>query len=229
MTQPFEYHLPSRESGATRLLLLRHGEVHREDCQALYGQMDVRLSEWGEEQSRLAGLALKNIRIDAVYSSPLKRAALLGHEIARHHGLQPQIVDVLKERFFGTWQGMMWPAIEASWPEEFARYQQERFTMRAPGGAESFEDVHARVMPFINALLERHAGQTICITAHGGPLRIILADAMQMPLTSLFRFELDYCCLNVIDYGPKDERTRVKLMNATTHAIGSHAPTGSGG
>lgn len=200
----------------TTLLVLRHGEVHADDARGLYGQMDVRLSDRGIDQSRRTGLALRQYPISAVYASDLIRARYLGTEIARHHGLRPQVSQLIRERHFGDWQGLPWSQVEAIYPAEAARYNRDRFTVRAPGPSESFQDVQRRVALFLREVLPRHAGRTVAIACHSGPLRIILSEALGMPLESIFSFDQDYCCLNQVDVYPTG-RVRVRMVNSTEH------------
>ncbi|MBI1291567.1 alpha-ribazole phosphatase [bacterium] len=203
----------------TRIVLLRHGEVHPEDARGLYGQMDVRLSERGIRQSDAAGAWLANQRFARVYTSDLRRAHYLGSSIARHQGLAPTVTPALRERNFGAWQALTWQEIQDRFPDEHRRYEANRFTMRVPGGAENFQDVRHRVIGFLHSILDRHRGQQIAITAHSGPNRLILAEALRLPLESLFTFEQDYCCRNVIDF-PASGTPRVRLLNGTEHLGG---------
>jgi len=205
-------------ANVTRLILLRHGEVHPDDARGLYGQADIRLSDRGMAQSNAAGAWLAGTRIHHVYTSDLKRAHFLGCAIARHQGISPTVTPALRERFFGEWQCMGWEEIAARYPDEHARYTSNRFTMRVPGGAESMQDVQNRVLGFLRSILPRHRGQQIAITAHSGPNRMILLEALRLPHESIFAFDQDYCCRNVIDY-PADGPPRVRLLNGTEHLL----------
>jgi alpha-ribazole phosphatase len=209
-------------AGTTRVHLLRHAEVHPEDANCLYGQADVRLSDHGARQSEEAGLWFATRKVAAVYSSDLFRARYLAEQIAQHHHLAVQTTPLLRERFFGSWQGLSWAEIETDYPAEFAEYQSSRFIMRVPGGAENFHDVGARVSEFLAGILDRHRGESIVITCHSGPARLLLTMAMNMPIESVFHFDQDYCCRNLIDYR-EDGSARVRLLNGLDH-LGPFAP-----
>ena len=60
-------------------------------------------------------------------------------------------------------------------------------------------ELGARVLPALDGLAARHRGQAICLVAHGGVNRVILSDAMGLPIENFFRIEQDYGCLNLID------------------------------
>lgn len=209
------------EGTPLRLILLRHGEVHEDDRTFLYGQRDVRLSEAGLEQSRLTGEALRSVKVDAVYTSDLRRAHTLGSEVSRHHGIEPVTDPRLRERHFGHWQDIPMKELESRFPEEMASYRADRFTMRAPGGAENFEDVGNRVLEFVREAAERHAGEAVVLAAHSGPVRVVLAAALGLPVTSLFTFGLDYCSLSVVEHFASG-RVRVQLINSTYHLAGTN-------
>lgn len=202
-----------------RLYLLRHGEVHSNHRKYLYGQLDVELSERGKLQSRLAGEYLKNLPLKAVYTSDLQRAHFLGKEIAQHHGLELRQDARLRERHFGDWQGKPWEQIEIEYPELVQKYTEDRFATRISPDAENFLDMNDRVLPCLNEICSRHPEETIAITAHSGTTRVVIAEAMNMPLQSIFTFEQDYCCMNIIDYYPTG-RVRLKTLNFTTHIEG---------
>ncbi len=203
----------SGEGIPTTLYLFRHGEVHEKHRKYLYGQMDVELSPKGIKQSIRVGKYLKKTPIDHVYSSDLIRALTLGREISRHKDLQPRLDPRLRERHFGDWQGKPWDKIAEEYPEEVEKYLESRHTVRAPGESESFIDVQSRVLPFVQEVLTKHRGEKVAITAHSGPVRIILADALGLPLGSIFTFDQDYCAMNIVDYF-ESGRTRVRTLNA---------------
>jgi broad specificity phosphatase PhoE len=60
--------------------------------------------------------------------------------------------------------------------------------------------MRARVLTAYRALLAQHDGQTIGIVAHGGVVRIVLADALGVPDENIFRIAQRYASLNLIRY-----------------------------
>ncbi len=207
------------EGEPLRMILLRHGEVHEEDRTSLYGQLDVRLSELGREQSRQTGEALRLAPLAAVYSSGLGRAHFLAEEVAAHHGQALRVDDRLRERHFGSWQGTPLEDLDVHFPQEMARYREDRFYTRPPGGGESFADVRDRVLPFAGELIRRHRAETIVLACHGGPVRVLLGAALGLPMTSLFTFGVDYCSLSLLEHY-ESGRVRVRLLNSTHHLTG---------
>lgn len=57
-----------------KILLVRHGETDFNKNKLIQGHSDIVLNETGKEQAINAGQKITNFDIDAVFSSPLKRA-----------------------------------------------------------------------------------------------------------------------------------------------------------
>jgi broad specificity phosphatase PhoE len=175
----------------TRLLLVRHGEPAEEAHGRCYGTLDVGLSERGREQARrLAGLP-----VDAVYSSPRRRAL----ETAACLGVEPTVDERLRELDFGTLEGRTYDEIEASEPELFRRWMETPTEVRFPGG-ECYADLQARALAAAGTIRERHDGETVAIVSHGGVIRAILADALAMPPAAIFRLAQDYGAVSELEW-----------------------------
>jgi broad specificity phosphatase PhoE len=67
------------------LILVRHGETVWNVEKIYRGRTDVKLDEVGIEQAELLGKYLSNWELEAIYSSPLKRALDTANIIARYH------------------------------------------------------------------------------------------------------------------------------------------------
>ena len=92
-----------------RICLVRHGQTDWNKKHLIQGRIDTLLNEDGRMQSRLAGQKIKklNIKWDAVYSSPLKRAyetAQIACDVADIN-LPIITLDELMERDFGDLEG----------------------------------------------------------------------------------------------------------------------------
>ena len=177
----------------TTIVMLRHGQTDWNLSHRYQGLTDIPLNAVGEQQAREANEKLKRFHFDAVYCSDLdraKRTAQLALE-----GVFPYekiIYDRrLRERSFGAYEGG--PYDKDRLPDEY------RIAMDAdPEGfsfpeGESFLDVEKRIRPFFEEIMEKHAGQTILLVAHGS-------------LLSVFRF--------VANNEPFLVRNRKRLANA---------------
>jgi alpha-ribazole phosphatase len=203
------------------LYLIRHGETEGAESRRYKGSIDVPLSGNGIEQIKktaafISAEAQKTGRpeaasgLTAIYCSPLSRALKSAEIIAEPCGLKPVVVDELRERHFGIWEGMSFDEIREVYPDEFKAWADNPLKY-SPIGGESTLGVRDRVINTLDWILQNHMSDNIAIIAHGGVNRIILCHVMGMPLENIFRVEQDFGCVNIIEFW--DEYPVVKLIN----------------
>lgn len=197
---------------ATRIHLIRHGQVIGHDQPRYNGQTNVALTDLGIEQYHRLKERLADTRISACYTSDLTRCTMGAEIICGQFGLEPVRRSELRELNIGIWEGLTWSEITERWPEEWQARLADLVNYRVPQG-ENLLDVEQRVMPVIAEVAERHKGQEILLVGHGGVNRIILLSAIGAPLAGMFNIEQNYGCYNIIDYYA-DGRATVKLLNS---------------
>jgi len=106
--------------------------------------------------------------------------------------------------------------IAARYPGELQARFQDLANFRIPGG-ESLMDVRRRALPRLKKIIEEHPGQSVLLVAHAGINRIILSEALGLPLSHLFRLDQNYGCLNIIDYFP--DLPVVRLINGGVNGV----------
>ena len=190
---------------ATKIYLIRHGETEGADARRYKGHIDVPLSENGIEQvRRLSQYLSRNPEsgtrnpVQAVYTSTLSRAVKSAEIIAEPYGLKPVVVEDLKERGFGVWEGMSFDEIKEQYPDAFTAWAENPLKF-SPMEGESTLDVKDRALRVFNEITEKHNGDSIAIVAHGGINRVILCELLGIPLENIFRIEQDFAALNVIE------------------------------
>ncbi|MGN6758870.1 MAG: histidine phosphatase family protein [Thermomicrobiales bacterium] len=155
------------------IYLVRHGEnpanILREFS---YRTVDYSLTPRGVEQARQAAAFFRAQPIDAIYSSPLKRARETAAEIAAALDLPITVLEELREINIGDLEGqstdenwVLHDAIVADWE----RGNVER---TFPGG-ENFTMLAARAAASLRAMIAGRSGQRIAVVAHGGIMRAI--------------------------------------------------------
>ena len=197
---------------ATRIHLVRHGQVEGHDQPRYNGQTDVALTQPGIQQYHLLKELLARHPITACYTSDLTRCVVGADIICASLGIEPVKRSRLREVSIGIWDGLTWDEITGRWPEEWQARLADLVNYRVPRG-ESLLDVQARVMPEIEEIVQRHQGEEVLVVAHGGVNRIILLNAIGAPLTSMFHIEQSFGCHNIIDYYA-DGKITVKLLNS---------------
>jgi broad specificity phosphatase PhoE len=150
------------------LLLARHGETDWNREHRVQGQTDVGLNDAGRRQAEALADALADEHLDAVFSSDLARARDTAEAVAGRHGLDVVTDTALREKNFGSWEGLT----DAEIAERFPDAARGRW-----GDGETTEDVAGRVLPAIERIRARHPAETVLVVSHGGPIRVIL-DAL---------------------------------------------------
>lgn len=206
----------------TKVYLIRHGETEDSDSRRYKGHIDVPLSGNGIQQmKRVADYLIQNDaagarcnvpqreRFAAVYCSNLNRAIKSAEIIAGPFGLKPVMLEGLKERNFGVWEGMTFDEIGEKWPDAFKSWAENPLQF-SPMEGESTLEARDRVLPVFHEIMDKHKGQNIAIVSHGGVIRIILCELLGIPLENIFRIEQDFAALNVIEMW---DYPVVKLLN----------------
>jgi len=150
----------------TEILLARHGETDWNLEHRVQGHTDRPLNATGIEQARALADRLAAVPLVAVYASDLVRAHDTAVIVAGLHGLDV-IVDIdLREKNFGTWEGLT----DVEILERFPNAVRGRW-----GDAETTEAVARRAIAAIDRIRALHPVGTVLVVSHGGALRAILA------------------------------------------------------
>ncbi|MBI1194794.1 MAG: hypothetical protein GC138_02965 [Gammaproteobacteria bacterium] len=186
---------------STTIYFVRHGQVDFPQ-KRLYcdDREDPALTEEGGRQAEAAARFLAGESIDVIYASPMQRTQSTAAPIARMTKA-PLLTDArLKERPFGIWDGLYFDDIARDYPDGFTEWKRDPVGF-VPEGGETIRDHHDRVLGAINDIIERHRGQRIVVTAHVGPIRMCITDALGMPIEHYRWLTIDYGSQTRIDYG----------------------------
>ena len=155
------------------LILIRHGQSLGNAERRFTHGPDEPLTEQGREEARAAGrLVLAHHRPVALYASPFVRAVETARLIGEVVGLAPELVEDLREQFFGKLHGQPYSSYTAA-AEAAGTPRWER---RPPGG-ESLVEVARRAGPALDAIARRHAGQSVVVVSHGGVMAALRGHA----------------------------------------------------
>jgi len=182
-----------------RLFLLRHGETqwNRED--RYQGCVDTRLSPEGLAQAEAASLALAERPLAAVYSSPLRRARETAEAIAAPHRLGVRIDAAFREICHGLWEGLTADEVRARFPGIYAEWRATPESVTMPNG-ESLKEVRQRVLEGLQRLRANHDGETVCLVAHGTPVRLLILEALGMTPERLWAFPCPPAGLSELEF-----------------------------
>jgi len=186
----FDLAFLSNTEDVTEIILVRHGQQEFDVHGPVSEMLDPPLSALGREQARLVGAALSTERIDALYASPLQRALHTGREIARHHRLEPIVVDDLRE------VGIFRDVPPNRTPLDFIGRQalagaRERMVVEKSWDVYPFSEGSAefnkRVINAIEGIIVGHPGERVVIACHGGVINAYIGHIIGSRYDMFFR------------------------------------------
>lgn len=169
--------------------LLRHGAV--EGGIRFRGCRDDPLSSEGQRQMERA--MQDGSDWSAVVASPLRRCLEFANRLSRARDLPLSIDFAWREREFGDWEGQAPEQIPA---DELTRFWTDPTRFTPPNG-ESYDDFRRRILTLWKTCLTTREGHTLIVT-HGGVIRIIIAEVLQMSPEALLRIEVPFGSLTRI-------------------------------
>jgi broad specificity phosphatase PhoE len=199
-----------------RLILARHGETAANRDGLGLGLQDIPLTEKGVQQAEALAETLADLKVDAVYSSPLRRAMDTAQAIASRHGLEVVADEGLTEMDVGDLDGLTFEEMRARYPEFLSRWLgEEAGTLRMPGGSECLQDVQDRARDAVRRIAQRHERGTVVVVTHNFTIHALLCDALNMPIRDFRRLRHDLAAISTLDL--RDGRTIVIHVNDTCH------------
>lgn len=198
------------ETSATRLYLVRHGEVEENYHRIFGGRIDMNLSSLGQLQAQSVAGHFEPIALDAVYCSPMKRAQQTARPLLEAKGMKAATLDGLREMDFGDWTGHRWEEVQAKFGVSAFTWLEQIETGAVPN-AETGDLLRARIGPCVRQILAAHPRQTVLVICHGGVIRVILGILLRIPLPLMAGLEVDYCSVSVVDC--HNDRAILQLLN----------------
>ena len=201
------------------LLLIRHAEpVRIAPSEGGGGPVDPELTERGRDEAERLAAWLAGERVDAVFSSPLRRARETAEPLGRAHDLEVEVdgdlmeydaradhyipAEELKAERDGRWQAML----EGRW-EDF--------------GGEHPDEFRARIVPRLDAIVGQFPGGRVAVVCHGGVINVYVGALLG--LEQLLWFEPGYTSITRVAAARTGVRSLVTL-NETAHLVGVRDP-----
>ena len=192
---------------------MRHGETVWNTERRYQGMTDIELSEEGLRQAECAAKRFKNIKIDKIYASPLKRAMKTAEKIAAEKGLEIISEDDFREIHFGEWEGKTVPELTEKYGESYTNFIREPHKYGFPGEG-SVENVINRIKPGIDRLIAEDEGNVL-IVSHGGIIRLMIMYIMGLDSSWFTKMWINNTGVSIIEI--KDGRKLLLTLNDSAH------------
>jgi probable phosphoglycerate mutase len=192
------------------ILFVRHGETDANRRRLALGRADPPLTERGETQVAALARRLGNERVDAVYSSPLRRARDTAAPIAAALGVDVVVDDRLVELDYGEWDTTSFADLP---PDALARWRGD--PTFAPPGGESLRAVATRVGEFCAEVLD---GPHAVAVSHVSPIKAAVTWALDADELLAWKMFLELASITRI--AGRDGNATLVGYNDTAHLDG---------
>ena len=183
--------------------LMRHGATTHP---AVYhGQFDVPLSGRGLEDMHAT---LTDSHFDRVISSPLQRCSRFAQDFAAQHDLPIELDADWSEIGLGDWEGKTAHEIMERSPKPLKAFWRDPLNHPPPGG-EPLPDAAKRIHRAWKRLPD--APSTLIVT-HGGVMRLLFCRLMGLPLTDIWRIEINF--VSRLEFSIDDQGERLRFFDA---------------
>lgn len=191
-----------------KLYLARHGESEGNVKGLLYGRTDCPLTECGRADAAALGERLKDVEIMRCYASPLSRAAETARIALSGRDVPITLLDGLMEQDMGELENTEFERMLALYPEAIGAMLED-WTKVTPPGGESYEQVRARAMECVRAII---AGEgDALIVSHNGALSAVMASLLDAGAGSVDKFWFIHGCYSCLEV--RDGRVRLVCFN----------------
>lgn len=207
-----------------KIYVVRHCEAAGNKARVFQGSTDCEISETGEIQLKYLWERFKNIHIDKVYSSPLKRAYKTALAATHGKGLEVIKEPLLREICGGIIEGM-------SFEDIFKKYEDLEICWNdfpqdfAPPKGESMREVYERVWKGVLKIANdpENQGKTILISSHGAAIRNLLCHALFDTIDRLN--EVPWSNNTAVSLLVFDEKgVKVEFINDSSHVPDRYMP-----
>ncbi len=200
------------------IILIRHAIPVRRELES--GIADPELSAAGIRQSELLADYLSSETIDAIYTSPMRRARETALPLARVLKMESNVVDGVAEYDRNSeWYVPVEELKAANDPRWL-----ELISGEWNGTDESEIEFSQRVITSIETIINQHSSQRVAVVCHGGVINTYIASILGLENQRGF-FYPNYTSIHRIAAARSGERSVVTL-NETSHLRGSGLPIG---
>jgi broad specificity phosphatase PhoE len=195
------------------LLFARHAEPER-IAPGTGVPANPSLTDRGKDQARRLADWLAAEHVDAVVSSPQRRAIETAEPVAAAHGLGVEIVEGLVEYDVQSDHYIPMEELRATNDPRLQDMMEGRWETF---GGESPDVFAARVRRTLNEVIAAHPSQRVVAVCHGGVINVALAIVLE--LDRLLWFDPHYTSLSRV-FASRNGIRSLSSLNSDAHLIG---------
>lgn len=180
------------------IILVRHGETEWNVVEIYRGRADVALDETGIKQAELLGKYLGDLKLDAIYSSPLRRALDTANIVARYQSVGAQVSDGLIDFDYGEWQGLPDKEVKKLYLALHSEWHINPHLVKMPGG-EGLDDVRERALAVVNEVVSKYKG-SVALISHRVVNKVLICSLLRLDNSHFWHIRQDVGGITTFDY-----------------------------
>ena len=212
--------LLTQADACLKVVLIRHGETEWNTQGRLQGASDSPLTANGLRGATACGRRLRDRTFAAAYASPLLRARRTAELILAELPDAPPLQEDtrIRERAFGSWEGLVWATIQSERAEELARADKDPH-YAISGGGESRSATLERALSFMQGIADQHGGtsDSILIVTHSATATCLIKHVLGLRQEQRRSFEVFNNALNEFEYDAAREAWRLLTLGDRAH------------
>ena len=141
----------------TKVYLIRHAEAEGNYYRRIQGHWDGGITARGHKQIAALAERMKDVHLDALYSSDLTRTMLTAGAVQKYHDLPLRTDKRLREVYMGRWEGTSWGDASYYEPEQYHAFSSNPDLWNV-GDNELWHDLRERIYGAVANIAARHEG-----------------------------------------------------------------------
>lgn len=183
-----------------RLYLVRHGHTIDNELFRYSGFSDCGLSKTGKEQVKGLTEYLKDIDVNRIYTSTLRRTSETIGSFAEMKNIEITKLGGLREINFGLFDGLSYAEIKEKYPKEASEIDSLNYQYRFPEG-ETLKEFFERNASTLDDIIEDCKDvDNVLICAHMGTIRNLLSHILVKDWNLYWNFNVHNATVSIIDF-----------------------------
>ncbi len=181
-----------------QIILARHGETEWNKAEVFRGRRDIGLNDTGRREAELLAEYLGNLKLEAVYSSPLKRARQTAEAIAQQNKAEVMIAPGLIDFNYGEWEGLSNHEVQDKYRVVYSVWNDHPEQATIPGG-ESLDDVRKRAVAVVDEVVARHEGNVVLVS-HRVVNKVLICALLGLDNSHFWNIRQDTGAITIFAY-----------------------------
>jgi len=185
-------------------MLMRHGEAENNVQHIVAGRTsEYHLTEKGRMQVRNTAEKLKDLSIDAIYTSPVIRTVETSQIVSETIGVDYTVDERLTETEMGSLVGMHINEVLEKYDGLFHKFYYNDDAL-GKVGLEGFSSIGSRISSMLDYVGEKYHDKNVLLVTHLDPIKAAITQVMDLKPEVLYNMTIRNASLTILNHSSKD-------------------------